>query len=171
MLIQPITVETIDQIKPMIFDLATRYRKTLRGCRYADIRVEVDEGQSAAAENGGSKHSSKDYGFAVGIRALSGDDMVAPGYFGQSLGAADLGRLEQVVKEGLRHAHHRARANAERKAAIRGEFGPLADALTSIIMGLRLRMALVPEVISPKRALEIAQFLLSAFGPPAPAEK
>jgi TldD protein len=128
---QPITVEIIDQVKPMIFDLATRYRKTLRGCRYADIRLEVDEGLFATAENGGSKHSSKDYGFAVGIRALSGDSVVAPGYFGQSLGAADLDRLEQVVKEGLRHAHHRAQANAEKKAAIKGEFGPLADALTS----------------------------------------
>jgi len=149
MLIQPITVETIDQIKPMIFDLATRYRKTLRGCRYADIRVEVDEGQSAAAENGGSKHSSKDYGFAVGIRALSGDDMVAPGYFGQSLGAADLGRLEQVVKEGLRHAHHRARANAERKAAIRGEFGPLADALTSTRLApIEIHQDVVPAVFA-----------------------
>ena len=65
---QPITVEIVDQIKPMIFDLATRYRKTLRGCRYADIRLEVEEGLFATAENGGSKHSSKDYGFAVGIR-------------------------------------------------------------------------------------------------------
>jgi TldD protein len=130
MVIPPITVEVIDQIKPMIFDLATRYRKSLRGCRYADIRLEVDEGLSASAENGGSKHSSKDYGFAVGIRVLSGDGMVAPGYFGQSLGAADLDRLEQVVKEGLRHAHHRARANAEGKATIKAEFGPLADALT-----------------------------------------
>ncbi len=149
MLIQPITVEIIDQIKPMIFDLATRYRKTLRGCRYADIRVEVDEGQSAAAENGGSKHSSKDYGFAVGIRALSGDDMVAPGYFGQSLGAADLGRLEQVVKEGLRHAHHRARANAERKAAIRGEFGLLADALTSTRLApIEIHQDVVPAVFA-----------------------
>src|SRR5574341_910052 len=128
---QPITVEIIDRIKPMIFDVATRYRKTLRGCRYADIRVEVDEAQSAAAENGGSKHSSRDYGFAVGIRALSGDGMVAPGYFGRLLGAADLDRLAQVVKEGLRHAHHRARANAERKAAAKQEFGSLADALTS----------------------------------------
>ena len=129
--IQPITVEIIEQIKPMIFDLATRYRKTLRGCLYADIRVEVDEGQSAAAENGGCKHSSRDYGFAIGIRALSGDSMVAPGYFGRSLGAADLDRLEQVAKEGLRHAHHRAKANADGKAATKGEFGPLADALTS----------------------------------------
>lgn len=131
MVIRPITVEIIDQIKPMIFDLATRYRKTLRGCRYANVRVEVDEGQSAAAENGGSKHSSRDYSFAVGIRALSGDGMVAPGYFGRSLGAADLDRLEQVLKEGLRHAHHRAQANADRKATIKAEFGPLADALTS----------------------------------------
>lgn len=128
---QPMTVQIIDQIRPMICDLATRYRKTLRGCRYADIRVQVDEGQSAAAENGGSKHSTRDYAFGVGIRALSGDGMVAPGYFGQSLGTADLDRLAQVVKDGLRHAHHRALANAERKSATREAFLPLADALTS----------------------------------------
>lgn len=46
----------------------------------------------------------------------------------------------------------------------------VADALTSIIMGLRLRMALVPEVISPERAIEIAQFLLNAFAPPGTPE-
>lgn len=137
---QPMTVQIIDQIRPMIVDLATRYRKSLRGCRYADIRVQVDEGQAAVAENGGSKHSTRDYGFAVGIRALSGlpvrrtqtgNGMVAPGYFGQSLGAADLGSLDRVVKEGLRHAHHRAMANAERKAAARAEFDPIANALSS----------------------------------------
>ncbi len=144
---QPITVEIINQIRPMIFDLATRYRKTLRGCRYADIRVEVDEGQSAAAENGGSKHSSKDYSFAVGIRALSGDEMVAPGYFGRSLGTADLDRLGQVVKEGLRHAHHRAQANAGRKAAIKGEFGVLADALSSTSLApVEIHQDAVPAV-------------------------
>lgn len=128
---QSMTVQIIDQIKPMIFDLATRYRKSLRGCRYADIRVQVDEGQSAAAENGGSKHSTRDYAFAVGIRALSGDGMVAPGYFGQSLGTADLDRLAQIIKDGLRHAHHRALANALRKSATREAFGPLGDALIS----------------------------------------
>ena len=144
---QPITVEIIDRIKPMIFDLATRYRKTLRGCRYADIRVEVDEAQSAAAENGGSKHSSRDYGFAVGIRALSGDGMVAPGYFGRLLGAADLDRLHQLVKEGLRHAHHRARANAERKAAMRAEFESLADAVASTSLApIDLHQEVVPAV-------------------------
>lgn len=131
MSMQPITVETIDRIKPMILDIATRYRKSLRGCRYTDIRVQVDEAQSATAENGGSKHSSRDYDFTVGIRALSGNGMAAPGYFGRSLGAADLDRLGQIVKEGLRHAHHRAQANAEQKAAAKGAFGPVADALTS----------------------------------------
>ncbi|PWB76937.1 MAG: TldD/PmbA family protein [Candidatus Methylomirabilota bacterium] len=128
---QPMTIEIIDQIRPMIVDLATRYRKSLRGCRYADIRVQVDEGQAAAAENGGSKHSTRDYTFAIGIRALSGNGMIAPGYFGQSLGAADLDRLAQVVKDGLRHAHHRALANAERKSATREGLDALGDALTS----------------------------------------
>jgi TldD protein len=128
---QPMTIEIIEQIRPMIRDLATRYRKTLRGCRYADIRVQVDEGQAAAAENGGSKHSTRDYAFAVGIRALSGDGMIAPGYYGRSLGTADLDNLERGVKEGLRHAHHRALANAERKSATREGFGALGDALAS----------------------------------------
>jgi TldD protein len=131
MVLQPMTVQIIDQIRPMIVDLVTRYKKTLRGCRYADIRVQVDEGQSAAAENGGSKHSARDYAFAVGVRALSGDGMVAPGYFGQSLGVADLDRLAQVIKDGLRHAHHRALASAERKHATRESFGPLGDSLIS----------------------------------------
>jgi TldD protein len=129
--VQPITIEVVETIKPRIFDLATRYRKTLSGCHYADIRVEVVEGQSATAENGGGKHSGRDYGFTVGIRALSGDGMVAPGYFGRSLGAAELDRLDRVVKEGLRRAHQRARANAERKEAARGEFGSLAESLAS----------------------------------------
>jgi TldD protein len=130
MSLSPIGVEIIDRITPMIFDLATRYRKTLRGCRYADIRLQIDEGQAAAAENGAIKHSTKDYGFALGIRAISGDALAAPGYFGRSLGAADLERLEKVIKEGLRRAHDRARASADRKAAVREEFGPLADSLT-----------------------------------------
>ncbi|MGH7369789.1 MAG: TldD/PmbA family protein, partial [Candidatus Methylomirabilaceae bacterium] len=131
MSIRPISVEIIDQVKPMIFDLATRYRKTLRGCRYADIRLQIDEGQAAAAENGASKHGTKDYGFALGIRAISGDGLTAPGYLGRSLGAADLPRLDKVIKEGLRRAHDRARASADRKAAIRGEFGSLCESLTS----------------------------------------
>jgi hypothetical protein len=38
-------------------------------------------------------------------------------------------------------------------------------------MGLRLRMALVPEIISTERALEIAQFLVDSFAPFAPIEK
>lgn len=142
---QPMTVQIIDQIKPMIFDLATRYRKTLRGCRYVDIRVQVDEGQSAAAENGGSKHSTRDYGFAVGIRALSGNGMVAPGYFGQSLGIADIDRLAQVVKGGLRHAHHRALANAERKSATREAFSPLGDTLISTTLApIEIHQDIVP---------------------------
>ena len=56
---------------------------------------------------------------------------------------------------------------------IRPELDPylVADAMTSIIMGLRLRMALVPEIISAERALEIAQFLVDSFAPFAPIEK
>jgi TldD protein len=131
MALEPISVELVHQIKPTIFDLITRSPRRLRGCRYADIRVQVDEAQSATAENGGSKHSSRDYAFSVGIRALSGDRIVAAGYFGRVLGTAELPMLARVVREGLRHAHRRALANAERKAAASDELGHLAGSLRS----------------------------------------
>ncbi len=147
MSIRPISVEIIDQVKPMIFDLITRYRKTLRGCRYADIRLQIDEGQAAAGENGSSKHGAKDYGFALGIRAISGDGLAAPGYVGRSLGAADLPRLDKIIKEGLRRAHDRARASADRKAAIKQEFGPLADSLASTSLApIGIHQDVVPAV-------------------------
>ncbi|MBI2372179.1 MAG: TldD/PmbA family protein [Deltaproteobacteria bacterium] len=126
-----ITVELIDQIKPAVFELATGYARRLRECRYADIRVEVGEGQGASAENGHSKASSSDYGFSFGIRILAGKQVAAPGYFGQSLGLADLPALPKLLREGLRHAHKRALANAERKLKTREQFGPLGESIYS----------------------------------------
>jgi molybdenum cofactor synthesis domain-containing protein len=67
---------------------ARRARPRARGAAppahlaYADVRLEVAEGKSAAAENGASKFSGDDYGFALGVRVLAGDRMVAPGYVG-----------------------------------------------------------------------------------------
>ncbi|HEX2172002.1 MAG TPA: TldD/PmbA family protein, partial [Dehalococcoidia bacterium] len=97
----------------------------------ADIRIEVGEGKVTIAENGNDKYSGDDYGFSFGIRVLAGDGVVAPGYYGRSLGASDLPDLAKILKEGLRHAHRRALANAREKAAARGRFGPLGDALES----------------------------------------
>ncbi len=124
-----IDTELIARVKPMVAALATSYARSLADLRYADIRLEVGEGKYAAAENGASKSSGDDYGFAFGIRALAGGRMVAPGYFGRALGAADLPGLEKILTDGLLAAYRRAVANAELKAEIKGKFGALGDAL------------------------------------------
>ncbi len=124
-----ITTEIIDQIKPMVFDQATGAPKRLPHCRYADLRVEAVEGKGAVAENGAPKSASEDYNFSFGVRVLAGERSVAPGYFGQSLGTADLPHLAEIVKAGLERAYRRALANAEWKANARGKFGPLGESL------------------------------------------
>ena len=139
-----ITTDVIDQIREMTFDLA-RGAKRLRDCAYADIRIETGEGKVAVAENGNDKYSGDDYGFSFGIRVLAGDPLVAPGYFGRSLGAADLPNLPTILKEGLRHAHRRALANAREKAAARGRFGPLGEPLYSTRLApIEVRQDTVP---------------------------
>ena len=99
---------------------------------YADVRLEISETKAAAAENGASKFSGDDYGFALGVRVLAGDRAVAPGYVGLTLGAADLPRLAAVIREALERAHRRASVNAEMKADTRGKFGRLGDALADL---------------------------------------
>ena len=87
---------------------------------------------SAAAENGASKFSGEDYGFSFGVRVLAGERMVAPGYFGRSLGAADLDSLEKILREGIEKAYRRAMANGELKATVREKFGGLGDSLAAL---------------------------------------
>src|SRR5262249_9875198 len=127
----PHGIETslIDRIKPLVEDVTTRYARSLPHLSYADVRVEVSEGKYAASENGASKSSGDDYGFAFGIRVLAGDRMVAPGYFGRGLGAADVVNLEQILKDALLAAYRRAMANADLKSEVKGKFGVLGDAL------------------------------------------
>ncbi len=124
-----ITTDLIDQLKPLAEDLVTTFARTLADLRYADLRVEIVEGKAAAAENGASKFSGEDYGFAFGIRVLAGQRMVAPGYAGRMLGASDLPDAEKILKEGILSAYRRAVANAELKATAREKFGSLGDSL------------------------------------------
>ena len=124
-----VTTEVIDTIKETVVSVASEYARRLPGTRYCDIRVEIDEGRGAAAENGNEKQSSEDYGFAFGVRVLAGRRAVAPGYFGQLLGSRDLDNITEVLREGVRHAHRRALESARRKEAIKGRFGRLGDSL------------------------------------------
>jgi TldD protein len=142
-----IEVELIDRIKPLVRDLVTSCARSWPHVRYADVRVDVSEGKFASAENGSAKASGDDYGFSFGVRVLAGNDLGAPGYFGRGLGVADLGRLEQLLREGLLAAYRRAMANAELKAAARGKFGSLGDALADTrLYPIPISQEVVPAV-------------------------
>src|SRR5438093_9848948 len=77
-----------------------------------------------------SKYAYEDSHIACGIRVLAGDRTIAPGYFGQVLGKADLSRLAQTLAGGLKHAYARAVVNAREKARIRDKYKDLGEALS-----------------------------------------
>lgn len=124
----PVTIELIEELKRGVTDDLTHRARRL-GCRYADLRLEVVESQFAWAENGSCKQSGRDDALALGIRVIAGDSIAAPGYYGQSLGAADRARLGRVIRDGLARAHARALANARGKSAALAAFPDLTAAL------------------------------------------
>ena len=142
-----IEIGLIDRITPLVQGLVIARAQALPHLVHADVRVEVSEGKYAGAENGSAKSSGDDYTFAFGIRVLAGDRMVAPGYFGRGMGTADLGRLEQLLTEGLLSAYRRAMANAEQKAVAREKFGSLGEALADT----RLHPVRVSQEVVPAR--------------------
>ena len=108
-----ITTELIETAKPAVAELALNAGFQHKLCRYADLRLEVVEEKQAGAENGTPKFSRDECRLAFGVRVLAGDHMVAPGYFGQILGKADLKDLAATLSLGLKHAYDRAVANAQ----------------------------------------------------------
>jgi TldD protein len=136
-----VTIEVISQVREMACELVRRSARRLHHLRYCDLRIEVGEGKGAAAENGMDKLSSEDYGFSFGVRVIAsagggpasggGEKMTAAGHFGQQLGAADLPRLQRVLRAGIDHAYQRALASAHSKALARKRLGLLAEALSS----------------------------------------
>ena len=104
-------------------------RRRLPHLAYADARLVVVVGKSAAAENGAPRASGDDQDLALGVRVLAGDRAIAPGWLGLTLGAADAGALPAILRDALARAHRRAIANAEGKAAAREKLGPLGASL------------------------------------------
>src|SRR4030042_6690137 len=91
-----VTIDIIPQVREMVREVVARSGGRLRHLRYCDLRLEVDEGKGAGAENGMDKFAAEDYGFALGVRVIAGEKTAAAGYVGQALGAADLPRLAQA---------------------------------------------------------------------------
>jgi TldD protein len=144
---QTIAVDLIDGIKETVRGLATDYARSLPHLLYADVRIEVTQGKAAAAENASAKFAGDDYGLGFGVRVLAGDRTVASGYFGRSLGAADVPRLVAILREGIQHAYRRALASAEMKADAREKFGSLGESLSDTrLHPIEVRQAIVPAV-------------------------
>jgi TldD protein len=124
-----VRVELMDRLAVSLPQLVTEARQRLPHLVYADVRAAITEAKWAVAENGGSRSARDDHRLTLGVRALAGDRMVAPGYMGLTLGLADARSPEVVIREALARAHRRALVNAEMKASAREKFGVLGRAL------------------------------------------
>jgi TldD protein len=124
-----IGVDIVDRVAPVAEELVHEAKSRLPRLRHADLRLEVTEGKTAGAENGGAKTSSDDYGLALGVRVLAGDRAIAPGFAGLTLGATDADDLPRIIRAALDTAWRRADANAEMKADAREKLGALGTAL------------------------------------------
>ena len=127
-------VGLVDSVRATARDLLRDGARRLAHLRYADLRVEVTETRSAAAENGASRTSGNDETLAIGVRALAGDRAVAAGWVGLTLGASDVDRVDRLVAEALERAYRRALANAEGKAEARGKLGSLGESLADTVL-------------------------------------
>jgi TldD protein len=152
-----ISIDLVDGVKPVVRQVVRDAARALAHFHYGDVRLEVTEAKAAAAENGSSKYSGDDYGFALGARVLAGERTVAPGYVGLVLGAADVEGLPRLLREVLERAYRRALVNAEMKADARGKFGALGEALADTrLHPVEVREDTVPAVYAlDPRAMEL----------------
>jgi len=124
-----ICVEAIDTLKETAESALTHFAKVKAYVKYADIRLELSEERGAHSENGEEKYSGKDYSFSLGVRALAGEAITAPGYFGIALGKDALATFSSILETGLTHAYERALYNARCKNQARGQFKKVGQSL------------------------------------------
>ena len=127
----PITIESLSLMRPNLRALAAEQARRLPGLLYCDLRLQIREEQSAAAENGSPRASGVTTAFDFGVRVIAGGRPPAAGYYGQILGAADAAHIESIVWNGIQEAHRRARANARQKSQAKSRFPALGGSLTA----------------------------------------
>lgn len=102
---------------------------SLHNCKYADVRIGINEMKHASAEDGKAKCAGEDVSISFGIRVLAGE-MTAWGYYGQELGEAESTpkSIHKKLTLGMHTAYARAITNAKKKA----EFQSLAPSLREV---------------------------------------
>ena len=110
-------IEALDAARETVKE-SIEYAGSLKGCRYADIRLGLMEYKSASSENGSPKDMEEEVNISFGVRLVAGE-MPAWGYYGQPLGKADMRRLRKILRAGIKKAHQRAVANSRNKITMR----------------------------------------------------
>ncbi len=122
-------VEILDKLKEQIYATLSGYYKSLKDCKYLDLRLGISEFKSASSENGKAKDVRDDCDLSFGIRVIAGV-MPSWGFYGQSLGKNDLKsrKIAKLIKLGVNTAYERAIANANKKL----EFKRIANSLSDV---------------------------------------
>ncbi len=126
-----VNIGVIDKVRDKLGNLVPETRSKLEHCSYVDVRVRVAEGQQAVAQDGMMKFSMRDYKLSYGVRVIAGRDLLAPGYFAETLGSADADNVPDVVRNGIRQAYERAIANSRMKSERRTRWESLGQPLRS----------------------------------------
>lgn len=128
---QKVNTGLIDRNRDRLSNMVLDTKSKLKDCSYVDLRIRVSEGQQAIAQDGMMKSSVRDYDLSYGLRVIAGKDILAPGYFGETLGAADVDGLPDVIRGGLGQAYERAIANSATKNERKNRWGALGQSLRS----------------------------------------
>ena len=126
-------IETLFDIKARLEDFFMNYPLTLEQCIYADLRIGLSDTRWAFSEDGKSKAAGRDESASFGIRVIGGE-VKAPGYYGATFSLQDMTRIEDIVKEGLLHAHRRAIGNSKKKKEFMEKYGHLGKSLWSMTL-------------------------------------
>jgi len=128
---QKVNIALIDKTKDRLSNMVLEAKNRLENCFYVDLRVTVREGQGAVAQDGMMKSSIRDYGLSYGLRVIAGKQILATGYFGQTLGAADTDNLSEIIGDALNQAYERAIANSKIKSERKSHWQALGQSLHS----------------------------------------
>jgi TldD protein len=124
-----ISIDLIGKRKNTLSNMILEAKSRLEDCFYVDLRVTVSEGQQAIAQDGMMKSSIRDYSLSYGLRVIAGKQMLATGYFGQTLGAADTDNLPEIIGNGLEQAYERANASSRIKSERKSQWKALGQSL------------------------------------------
>jgi len=123
------TGSLLDRLREDCFDLVQERYRSFKHCRYLDARLELTELRQAIVKDGSPFLCVDEAVFTLGIRALAGRTMAAPGYCGTIISLRNINSAMAAVDEALETAYGRAAANAKAKEHARKAWGAMGSSL------------------------------------------